>query len=141
MADRNDDFAGDIQFAVQELIETRMHEASETILNGCQDVISSFIADGPEKRLERGTGNERDLLAQQLDGSFFTECAGLALKSNSWRACLRAEIRNVVCFLPGLRGSSLNSTRFMDDGPKEFDYRAIVERSAICFAHPLNYLA
>src|SRR5882724_10036849 len=141
MIDRNYHFTSDIQFAVEELIETRMNETSETILNRRQDVISSFIADGPEKRFERGTGNERDLLAQQLDGGFFTECAGLALESNSWRACLQAEIRNVFCFVSWLRGPSLNSTRFMDDGPKEFDYRAIVERSAICLAHPFNHLA
>src|SRR5258708_26146191 len=116
MTDRNDDFAGDIQFAVQQLIETRMDETSETILNGRQYVISSFIADGVDKRFEGGTGNERELCAQQLDGCFFTECAGLALESNSWRACLRVEIRNVFCFLPWLRGPSLNSPRFMDDG-------------------------
>src|SRR6185437_15558466 len=48
MADRNDDFADDLQIAIGKHVEGSMHETNQAVLNRSQNVVCRLIVDGAE---------------------------------------------------------------------------------------------
>src|ERR1700721_363894 len=62
-----------------------MHGTGETVFNRREDVVGDAVLDTRVQRLERGSRNQLDVFAEEFDGSFFAECAALALKGDSGR--------------------------------------------------------
>src|SRR5688500_9713055 len=96
LVDRNNDFAGYEQLAIQKQVEAAMNETRQTVLNVCEDIVGSFITDGSEERLERRAKHEGDVITEQSNGCLFTERPRCALKRDPRATILSLEFRSLL---------------------------------------------
>src|SRR6185295_5400313 len=73
VTDRNDDFTGDVQIAVQQKVVASMDKTGKAVFDRREYVIRSLVVDSGKERVEGGARHELDLFAQQFDGRLFTE--------------------------------------------------------------------
>lgn len=83
MLDRQDGLGGDDEGAFEEEIVNADYGSGEGIFDRGQESIREAIADGAEGGVEGGARDRGDSFAEELDGGFFAEGAGLALKRNA----------------------------------------------------------
>src|SRR6266850_1264262 len=139
--DWNDDFAGNIQFAIQQQVIAGMNEPSQTVFDGRQKAVCGSIVNRREERLEGCSRHKRDVFTKEFDRSLFTKCASGALKSDAQCfLALHGKSRR-SWFMTRLGGEILNAAGFVNDGPIEFYDCPIVQGAIIRFAHTLDHFA
>ena len=108
MFDGEDGFGSDGEGAFQEEIVDADDRAGKRVFDRSQESVGEAVADGAESGAERGARDGGDGFAEELDGGFFAEGAGLALKGNahfkddSTPQCGRSVRRFLQC--PGCAG-------------------------------------
>jgi len=83
MLDRENRFGGNGEGAFEEEIVNADDRAGERIFDRSQKSVGETVADGAKGGVERGARDCGDLLAEELDGGFFAEGAGLTLKGDA----------------------------------------------------------
>jgi hypothetical protein len=89
MLDGEDGFGDDGEGTFEEEIVDADDWTRERVFDGGKESIGEAIADGAEGGVEGGARDRGDGFAEELDGGFFAEGAGLALKGDAqlWFAC------------------------------------------------------
>ena len=83
MLDGEDCFGGDGQSAFQEEIVNADDRSRERVFNRGQESVGEAFRDGAKRGIEGGPRHGRYCFAEELDGRFFAEGAGLALKRDA----------------------------------------------------------
>lgn len=83
--DRQDRLGGNREGALQKQIVNADNRPGEGIFDRSQDRIRETVINGPESRIKCGAWNRSDSVSEKLDGGFFTESAGFALKRDTHR--------------------------------------------------------
>jgi len=83
MFDWEDGFGSDGQGAFEEEIVDADNRASEGVFYGGEERVGEAFADGAKGGVEGGARDGGDFDAEELDGGFFTERAGLALEGDA----------------------------------------------------------
>ncbi len=95
MLDGEDGFGSDGERAFQKEIVDADDGAGECVFDGGEESVGAAFADGAENGVEGGAGDGGDGFAEELDGGFFAEGAGLALEGDAqscvaWRVVWRS---------------------------------------------------
>ena len=81
MLNGKDGFRDDSEIALQEEVIDSDNGTREGVFYGGEEGIGEAFVDGAEGGVKGGAGDGGDSLAEELDGGFFAEGAGLALES------------------------------------------------------------
>jgi len=79
--DGENGFRSNSEGAFEEEIVDADNGTGEGVFYGGEESIGEAVADGAKSSVEGGTGDGGDGFAEELDGGFFAERAGLALES------------------------------------------------------------
>ena len=105
--DRQDHFRDDGEFAFEQQIVAAIDRAGQAVFDRGQHKIRRAFVDGGEHGFEGRARHEFDLLAQELDGGFFTERAALALEGHSrFRLVWSHALSSFVSAAPGAAAES-----------------------------------
>jgi hypothetical protein len=81
--DRQNGFRDDGEGAFEEEIVDADDWAGEGVFDGSQESVGEAVTDGAKSGVKGGTRHGRNFFAEELDGRFFAESAGLALKRDA----------------------------------------------------------
>lgn len=81
--DGEDGLGGDGEGAFEEEIVDTDDRAGERVFDRGEESVRKAFADGAEGGVKGGAWDCDDCFAEELDGGFFAEGAGLALKGNA----------------------------------------------------------
>jgi hypothetical protein len=111
---RQDRLGGNREGTLQKEIVNVDNGAGEGILDGSQDRIREAVINGSESRIKCRAGHRRDSGSQKLEGSFFTESAGFALKCDTHR--MDDSISQYADEGCGISGRSVRNENALDAG-------------------------
>lgn len=81
--DGMNDFADNVEMALEKQIVGSVNGTRESVLDGCEGVVGGAIGDGGEKRFEGRARDGFDVFAKEAHGGLFAEGSALALKSDA----------------------------------------------------------